>query len=88
MADAVASTYIVPFVNDLLSSRGRVDFQERAAEAHEVGRWSNAVPGALVIGLVRDGRLLSFYEDPPCLIEPGDVLLVIQSIRARVEPPG
>jgi voltage-gated potassium channel len=88
MADAVASSYIVPFVNDLLSSRGRVDFKERAAEAHEVGCWSNALPSAVVIGLVRGGHLLSFYEDPPCLIETGDVLLVIQSTRARGDQPG
>ncbi|MGF6778414.1 potassium channel family protein [Paraburkholderia sp. GAS334] len=84
MADAVESTYIVPFVNDLLSSRGRVNLVERVAAPHEVGCPSNAVPGALVIGLARDGRVRSFYEDPPCPIEAGDLLFVIQSNR----PPG
>jgi voltage-gated potassium channel len=85
LADAVESNYIVPFVNDLLSARGRVNLLERPAAAHEVGCWSTALQGAVVIGLVRDGRMLSFYEDPPCLIEPNDVLMVIQSARQAHE---
>jgi voltage-gated potassium channel len=85
LADAVESNYIVPFVNDLLSARGRVNLLERPAAAHEVGCWSNALQGAVVIGLVRDGRMLSFYEDPTCLIEPNDVLMVIQSARQAHE---
>jgi voltage-gated potassium channel len=85
LADAVQSSYIVPFINDLLSTRGRVNLLERHAEPHEVGCWSNAVLGALVVGLVRDGRMLSFYSDPPCPIEAGDLLVVIQSRRP---PPG
>ncbi|WJF91552.1 potassium channel family protein [Paraburkholderia bonniea] len=83
LADAVESDYIVPFINDLLSTRGRVTLLERLAEPHEVGCWSNAVPCAVVVGLVRDGNVLSFYEDPPCLIQAGDVLMVIQSARAE-----
>ncbi|WP_246174204.1 potassium channel family protein [Paraburkholderia hayleyella] len=82
LADAVESEYIVPFINDLLSTRGRVTLLERPAELHEVGCWSNAVPGIVVIGLVREGTVLSFYEDAPCLIQPDDVLMVIQSSRA------
>jgi voltage-gated potassium channel len=82
MADAVSSNYIVPFVNDLLSSRGRVNLVERLAEPHEVGCQSNAVPGALVIGLARDGFVRSFYEDQPCQIETGDLLFLIQSTRS------
>ena len=81
MADAVSSNHIVPFVNDLLSSRGRVNLVERFAQPHEVGCQSNAVPGALVIGLARDGHVRSFYEDPPCPIETGDLLFLIQSTR-------
>lgn len=81
LADAVESDYIVPFVNDLLSARGRVTLRERAATAQEVGCWSNAVTGAVVIGLVRSGRIVSFYEEPPCLIEANDLLMVIQSSR-------
>jgi voltage-gated potassium channel len=81
LADAVESDYIVPFVNDLLSARGRVTLLERAATAQEVGCWSNAVTGAVVIGLVRGGRIVSFYEEPPCLIEANDLLMVIQSSR-------
>ncbi|ONB68075.1 potassium transporter TrkA [Burkholderia pseudomallei] len=82
LADAVESRYIVPFVNDMLSTRGRATLVERPAAAHEIGCMSNAVAGALVVGLDRGGRILSFYEDPPCLIEAGDTLVVIQSTRA------
>jgi voltage-gated potassium channel len=71
----------VPFISDLLSARGRVDLLERPAASHEIGCWSNALPGALVVGLVRGERILSFYEDAPCMIEAGDVLIVIQSSR-------
>ena len=81
LADAVDSDYIVPFVSDLLSARGRVHLLERRATAQEIGRWSNALPGAVVVGLVRAGRVLSFYEDEPCPIEAGDLLMVIQSSR-------
>lgn len=81
LADAVDSEYIVPFVNDLLSARGRVNLVERLATAQEVGRWSNALPGAVVVGLVRAGHVLSFYEHEPCPIETGDLLMVIQSSR-------
>jgi voltage-gated potassium channel len=81
LADAVESDYIVPFINDLLSARGRVNLFERRATEQEVGCWSNAVTGAVVIGLVRGGRIMSFYEDPPCLIEANDLLMVIQSSR-------
>lgn len=87
LADAVDSEYIVPFVNDLLSARGRVNLVERQATAQEVGRWSNALPGAVVVGLVRAGRVLSFYEDEPCPIEAGDLLMVIQSSRRPNETP-
>jgi len=87
LADAVDSEYIVPFVNDLLSARGRVNLVERRASAQEVGRWSNALPGAVVVGLVRAGRVLSFYEDEPCPIEAGDLLMLIQSSRQPNETP-
>jgi voltage-gated potassium channel len=85
LADAVESNHIVPFVNDLLSARGRVTLLERPAAEHEIGCWSNALAGAVVIGLVRDGRMLSFYEEPPCLVEAGDLLMVIQSSRQPQE---
>jgi voltage-gated potassium channel len=82
LADAVTSNYLVPFVTDLLSTRGRVNLLERPAEPHEIGCQSNALAHTLVVGLVRDGRMLSFYEDAPVTIEAGDLLVVIQSSRA------
>lgn len=87
LADAVESDYIVPFVNDLLSARGRVNLVERPATSQEVGCWSNALPGAVVVGLVRAGQVRSFYEDEPCLIEAADLLMVIQSARRVSETP-
>ncbi len=81
LADAVSSRYIVPFVNDMLSTRGRATLLERLAAPHEIGCMSNAVPGALIVRLDRDGKVHSFYEDPPCRIEAGDTLVVIQSAR-------
>ncbi|AXE94468.1 voltage-gated potassium channel [Paraburkholderia terricola] len=87
LADAVDSDYIVPFINDLLSARGRVNLIEREASAEEVGRWSNALPGAVVVGLVRAGRILSFYDDEPCPIETGDLLMLIQSARQTSGTP-
>ncbi|HZZ13339.1 MAG TPA: potassium channel family protein [Paraburkholderia sp.] len=85
LADAVVSNYLVPFVNDLLSTRGRANLLERPAAPDEIGCWSNALPGAVVVGLVRSGRMMSFYEDPPCTLVQGDVLMVIQSSRLASE---
>jgi voltage-gated potassium channel len=82
LADAVGSRYIVPLVNDLLSSRGRVTLLERPAAPQEVGQATNAITGMLVVGLVHDGRMFSFYEDAPRTIEEGDVLIVMESTRA------
>lgn len=81
LADAVESNYLVPFVNDLLSTRGRANLLERPAAPDEIGCLSNALRGAVVVGLVRNERMMSFYEDPPCTILAGDVLMVIQSSR-------
>jgi voltage-gated potassium channel len=81
LADAVQSRYLVPFINDLLSARGRVTLVERPAAPHEIGCATNAVAGALVVGLVRDGTMMAFYEDAPCTIDKGDMLIVIQSTR-------
>ncbi|RKE39454.1 voltage-gated potassium channel [Paraburkholderia sp. BL23I1N1] len=81
LADGVQSRYLVPFINDLLSTRGRVSLVERPAAQHEVGCATNAVASAIVIGLVRDGNVLSFYRDAHCTINQGDTLIVIQSMR-------
>ncbi|AOI73607.1 potassium transporter TrkA [Burkholderia ubonensis] len=81
LADAVQSRYIVPFVNDMLSTRGRATLVERPAMKHEIGCMTNVVPGAIVVGLDRGGKIQSFYEDPPCRIQAGDTLVVIQSAR-------
>jgi voltage-gated potassium channel len=81
LADAVTSSYLVPFVNDLLSTRGRANLLERPAALDEIGIWSNALPGAVVVGLARNGQMMSFYENPPCTIVEGDLLMVIQSSR-------
>ncbi len=83
LADAVNSRYLVPFVNDMLSTRGRATLTERPAAPNEIGLMSNMVIGALVIGLERTGKTLSFYEAPPCRIEAEDMLLVIQSTRIK-----
>lgn len=81
LADAVNSRYIVPFVNEMLSTRGRATLVERPASRREIGCMSNEVPGAVVVGLERGGKVASFYEQPPCRIEAGDTLVVIQSAR-------
>jgi voltage-gated potassium channel len=56
---------------------------ERPAAPEEVGRVTNAVTGMLIVRLVHDGRMVSFYEDAPRTIEEGDVLIVIESTRAQ-----
>jgi voltage-gated potassium channel len=85
LADAVESRYLVPFVSDMLSARGRVTLLEKKASPLEIGRMSNDVEGAIVIGLARGSRVMEFYEDPHCVIEAGDTLVMIQSSR-RSEP--
>jgi voltage-gated potassium channel len=81
LADAVESRYLVPFVSDMLSSRGRVTLVERKALPQEVGRMTNAVDGAIIIGLARGAEVMQFYEDPHCPIEAGDTLVMIKSTR-------
>jgi voltage-gated potassium channel len=83
LADAVESKYIVPFVNDLLTVRGRVSLVERRAEPAEVGQLTNMLGTVLVVGLERQGKLRSFLDEPHCAIEAGDLLLVVESNRPR-----
>jgi voltage-gated potassium channel len=81
LADAVESEYVVPFVSDMLSARGRVTLLERAALPEEIGHMTNEVKGAIVVGLARAGKVMEFYEDPHVAIEAGDTLVMIQSSR-------
>lgn len=81
LADAVESQYVVPFVSDMLSARGRVTLLERLALPGEVGQMTNEVEGAIVVGLARAGKVMEFYDDPHVVIEAGDTLVLIQSSR-------
>lgn len=81
LADAVESQYVVPFVSDMLSARGRVTLLERLALPGEVGQMTNHMEGAIVVGLARGGKVMEFYDDPHVAIEAGDTLVMIQSSR-------
>jgi voltage-gated potassium channel len=83
LAEAVDSKHIVPFVNDLLTVRGRICLAERGAGPQEVGKLTNMLDTVLVVGLERQGKLRSFLEEPHCAIEAGDLLLVVESNRPR-----
>jgi voltage-gated potassium channel len=83
LADGITQLYTVDLVQDALSHGGQLGMNERAPTAAEIGRLARELRYSLVLGIVRNGRRLMFWEDPELRIEPQDQLIVMDARRAE-----
>ena len=78
LAESVTNRHTAEYVLDMLNSGGRVVFKERAAQAHEVGQAMRDIADGLVVRLYRGGQAVGFWEKEKTVIQPGDLLLLIE----------
>ena len=76
MANSLESSQIAGFMQDMLTSAGRVMLKERAAEAADVGQAPTALRDGLALRITRGERSIGFWE-VDARIQPGDQLLVL-----------
>lgn len=79
LADGVTQTYTVDLIQDVLSHEGDLAMIERPPRPDEIGRRTRELRYSLVLGLVRDGRRVMFWEDAELCIEPRDELIVVDA---------
>ena len=83
MADAISTPLGLRFVTDLLTARGALSMVERPVTSAECGMRARDLPEYLVVGLVRAGKIIGFWDSPDEKIQAGDRLFAIHG-----EPTG
>lgn len=78
MADSIDSPHIADYINDLMSSEGRVRLAERPVRADEIGKPMREIAPELVVRLHRGDARIGFWEGNRTVLQAGDVLLVIE----------
>lgn len=78
LAESVTNRYTAEYTLDMLNSGGRILFKERPAQTHEIGKSMRDIVDGMVVRLYRQGEPVGFWEKEKCVIQPGDVLLVIE----------
>lgn len=78
MADSIDSPHIADYINDLMSSEGRVRLSERPVRADEIGKPMREIAPELVVRLHRGNARIGFWEGERAILQPGDILLVIE----------
>jgi len=78
LAESVTNRHTAGYVLDMLNSGGRITFRERTAQSHEVGKLMRDISNGLVVRLYRQGQPVGFWEKEKTVIQPGDLLLVIE----------
>lgn len=78
---ATTTPDIVAMMEDLLTHEAGFTFAERAVEPTEVGCSPRQLPG-IVLGVVRDGKLLRVDAPRADAIEEGDLLLYLRRVEA------
>lgn len=82
LADSVAQHHTAEYVLDMLNSGGRVIFRERAALPEEIGKPMRDIGNGLAVRLYRQGQPVGFWEKEKTVIQPDDLLLVIEPNQA------
>jgi voltage-gated potassium channel len=78
LAESVNSRHTADYVLDLLNSGGRITLRERPALPEEIGKPMRDIAFGLAVRIYRKGRPVGFWEKEKTLIEPDDLLLVIE----------
>lgn len=79
LADAITQRHTVDLIQDALSDGGELKLHERAPRRDEIGRVARALRYSLVLGLVRGGERIMFWQQPDACIEAEDRLIVVDS---------
>ncbi len=79
LADAITQFHTVDLIQDVLSNEGTLTLHERAPAADEIGRHTRDLRYALVLGLVRGGKRIMFWEDPGICVLAGDRLIAVDA---------
>jgi len=79
LADAITQQFTVDLLQDALSTGGDLNIVERAPRADEVGRGSRELRYSLILGVVRNGSRIMFWQDPSLRIEAHDQLIAMDA---------
>ncbi len=89
LANALNSSRVTDFVNDLLTIKGEVWIQERVAAPQDLGRpASQLADGGIALQVFRGDRVIGFGEAGDLRIEAGDQLLVLAPRSGRPRGSG
>ncbi|TXI06006.1 MAG: potassium channel protein [Rhizobium sp.] len=83
LAESVTNRHTADYVLDLLNSSGRITLRERPALPAEIGKPMREIAFGLAVRIYRKGQPVGFWEKEKTLIEPDDLLLVIEPIGAK-----
>ena len=83
LALSTVSRHVVDVVSDLMSAGQGLDLSERAVQAGEVGRTPRELAG-LVLGVVRDGRLIQGPTGRDVRLAAGDRVVCVTT---EADPP-
>lgn len=79
LADGITQLHTVDLIQDALSHEGSLVMRERPPNDAEIGALPRELRYALVLGLVRGGRRVMFWEEPQLRIAPQDQLIVMDA---------
>ncbi len=88
LAGAVDNVHLPHYLQDLLTSGGRVSLLERPVRAEEVGKQAADLRPDVVLRVYRRGSTLSLgdlHEGKP--LEHGDILVMIESVSSHGQRP-
>jgi voltage-gated potassium channel len=77
LARATGSALVVDYVNDLVTSSGRVFLRERPVAAAEIGQPLAAIATGLGVRIHRNGNSIGFWEDAARSLAAGDMIVEI-----------
>jgi voltage-gated potassium channel len=79
LADGITQFHTVDLIQDALSCGGQLTMHERAPSKEEVGCRARELRYSMVLGVVRSGRRMMFWEEPELLIAAQDQLIVMDA---------
>ncbi len=78
MATATSQPHVVDLLEDVMTARSGVYLNEREVKADEVGKTPKSIPGRVVMGVVRDGKIVELDKLDKLKLQKGDHLLFLK----------
>ena len=79
LATTHAGQHIADYLADLASMKGRVRLVERQVQPDEIGKSLKDIADGLGLRIIRDGTPYGFWRPQVESLEPGDIIMEIQS---------